>query len=192
MSATSTPGETYTCRHCNGSHDATATVGGSFCSERCLYRHRGEKALRRIAADHRYCATCFRQLKTVDRPDDRVLEDAGVSKLTRSAFVGLQSRTEHAVDGVDEREPVGAVRDRPIKFTRTSCECGTVDPSDRHAVLRELDPKQTVQSLWACLVALERDGTLQKRPSKDAYLQALRETDLDWAYAVGRALYADG
>jgi hypothetical protein len=190
MSATPTTQETYTCRYCDGPREAAASVGGSFCSERCFYRYRGEKALRRITSDHRWCATCFRQLKETTRPDDTELQDAGVSKLIRQSFVGFEDPTEHAVEGVDDREH----RDNPYRwteFTRTSCECGTVDPTDRHAVLRDLDPKATMQSLWQCLVALEKYGTLQQRPSKPAYIEALRETTRDWTYAVGRALHAD-
>jgi len=190
MSATPTTQETYQCRHCGGPREAAASVGGSFCSERCLYRHRGEKALREIASDHRWCASCFRQVKETTRPDDRELQDAGVSKLVRRSFVGFEDPTEHAVEGVDERDHRGNPY-RRTEFTRTSCECGAVDPNDRHAVLRDLDPKATMQSLWACLVALERTGTLQRRPSKNAYVEALREHDTDWLYAIGRALYAD-
>ena len=190
MSATTHTAETYTCRHCDGPRDAAASVGGSFCSERCLYRHRGEKAIRRIAADHRWCATCFRQVKTTHRPEDRLLEDAGVSKHTRSAFIGFQYPTEHATDGVDER-PSEHEPYRRLEFTRISCQCGAVDPGDQHEEIRDLDPKTTLQSLWHCLVTLERDGTLHRRPSQDAYLDALRETNRDWVYAIGRALYSD-
>lgn len=190
MSATPTTQETYTCRHCGGPREAATSVGGSFCSERCLYRHRGEKALRRIASDHRWCATCFRQVKETTRPDDIELQDAGVSKLVRQSFVGFEDPTEHAVEGVDDREH----RDNPYRrtaYTRTSCECGAVDPNDRHAVLRDLDPEATMQSLWQCLVALEEHGTLQRRPSKPVYIEAIRESNRDWIYAIGRALYTE-
>ncbi|WP_049986845.1 hypothetical protein [Halobellus rufus] len=190
MSVTPTSTETYTCRQCGDDHAPTATVGGSFCSEHCLYRHRGEKALRQIASDHRWCATCFRQLKTTHRAADHDLETAGVPGSVRDIFIGYQYRTEHAIDGVDERDH----RDNPYRhteFTRTSCECGTVNPTDRHAVLRDLDPKATMQSLWQCLVRLERDGTLHHRPSKGAYIEAIRESGRDWIYAIGRALHAD-
>lgn len=193
MSSNTPPAtEAYFCQQCGGPRSPDASVGGSFCSERCLYRHKGEKALRQIRSDHRFCATCFRRLKTVSRPADSRLEDAGLSRLTREAFVGYQYRTEHATDGVDEVAAEERPSDRRLAYSRTSCECGTVDPSDRHEVLRQLDPKQTVQSLWRCLVELERDGTLTHRPSRGAYLEALRKTDLDWSYAIGRALHADG
>jgi len=190
MSATEHATETYTCRQCDGPRTPELSVGGSFCSERCLFRHRGAKVLQQIAADHRWCATCFRQIKHTHRPPESELVELNIPKHIRDAFVGYQYRTDHATDGVDEAERADG-SERRIEFTRTSCECGAVDPSDQHEVLRELDPAATIQSLWACLVRLEEHGTIQRRPSKSAYLDALRESDCDWTYAIGRALYED-
>lgn len=190
MSATTHQSETYTCQHCGGPFERTTSVCGSFCSERCLYRHRGEKALHQIVSDHRWCATCFRQIKTTHRPPESELRSMDVPRHIRDVFIGFQERTEHATEGVDIAERTDG-SSRRIEYTRTSCSCGAVDPCDRHEVLRHLDPAETIQSLWACLNSLERDGTLQRRPDQDVYLKALRESDRDWVYAIGRALYTE-
>jgi len=190
MSASSQTEQTYACQQCGEDYPSRASVGGSFCSERCLYTHRGRKALNTIASDHRWCATCFRQVKTTHRPPDSDLVALNIPRHIRETFVGYQYTTDNATTGVDESEPEGNAA-RRTTYTRVSCECGAVDTSDQHEVLRGLDPAQTIESLWACLVRLEADGTLQHRPTRDAYIEALRETDLDWTYAIGRALYVD-
>ena len=190
MSATTPQTETYTCEHCGGPRKISTSVGGSFCSEHCLFRHRGEKALRQIITDHRWCATCFRQIKTTHRPSEDDLKAMDVPRHIRDAFIGYQDVTEHATDGVDVTDAVEG-SSRRIEYTRTSCSCGAVDPCDRHEVLRQLDPAETIQSLWTCLNRLERDGTLQRRPSQTPYLEALRESNRDWVYAIGRALYSE-
>ena len=191
MSSTTHALERHTCGQCGEKCDPMTTVAGAFCSERCLYRHRGQKAIQRIVSDHRWCATCFRQIKTVHRPPESELVELDVPKHIRKAFVGFQYRTDHAVNGVDCKEDPDLMG-RRIEYTRTSCECGAVDPSDRHEILRDLDTEETIQMLWKCLVRLEKHGTIQKRPNKQAYLDALRDSEFDWPYAIGRALYADG
>jgi hypothetical protein len=192
MSATDThTTESYTCSHCDGERSPETSVRGSFCSAACYYRHRGTKALHAIRQDHRFCGSCFRRIKTTSRPAERTLQRQQVSLLVREAFVGYQDRTEHATVGVDEFDR-DAERNHALRVegTRLSCRCGTVDPQDEHEVLRDLDTRATVISLWRALVALERDGTLQQRPTRGDYFDAFREAGPDWAYATGRALYA--
>jgi hypothetical protein len=190
MSATQ-HAETYRCQQCGDEHTAEAAVKGSYCSAGCFYRHRGANTLRKIANDHRFCGTCFRRVKETSRPSDDVLLDAGVSSGVREAFIGFEESTEHAVQAVDEfksnTDRNTALR---VEGLRLSCQCGTVDLSDEHEVLRELDVRESVVALWQALVQLERDGVLQQRPIKDDYFAAFRERGPDWPYAVGRSLFA--
>jgi hypothetical protein len=107
----------------------------------------------------------------------------------RDCLVGYQYATPDATTGVDEFSTDDRNLATRVERTRLSCVCGTVDPSDRHEVLRDIDSEATVTSLWSCLVSLEAEGALDRRPSKDRYFAALREEWRDWEYAAGRALY---
>jgi hypothetical protein len=189
MSAT-THDETYSCQHCGDDRTPATSVRGSFCSATCSFRQYGQQALRRLYSDHRFCGSCFRRIKTTSRPAENTLRDARVSRLVRESFVGYQSRTPAATVGVDEFGCIGDNEAVRIEGTRLSCECGTVDPQDRHEVLRRLDIRETVVALWHALVELERAGALDQRPNRDDYFGALREHGPDFEYAVGRALHA--
>jgi len=190
MSAQPDESETYRCAECDGDRTPSTSVRGSYCSLDCYHRHQGRRALRAIQHDHRFCGSCFRRLKTTSRPDDDALRDARVSRLVREAFVGYQSRTEHATIGIDEFDCIGDNPAARLKGTRLSCECGAVDPQDAHPALRGLEIRDTVVRLWRTLVELERDGLVDQRPNRDDYFDALRECGPDWPLAAGRALYA--
>jgi len=40
----------------------------AYCSKDCLYFKKGERALRGVQFDHRYCASCFRTIKELEPP----------------------------------------------------------------------------------------------------------------------------
>jgi hypothetical protein len=169
--------ETNTCEHCETEYPAHTQVRG-FCSVGCFYRHKGANILDEIRRDHRLCATCFRQIKTVMPP----------AKDAPECAIGQQYQTEHTVWGVDD---VGSDAYRPLDRQRWSCECGTVDPSERDDIIEqvELDDNGIVGDLLQTLRFLERSGAIDRRPSKQRLFEALREEWRDWEYAIGRALY---
>jgi len=170
--------DTETCNHddCETTFAVEHAIRGNYCSAGCFYRQKGANVLARIRQDHRLCATCFRQIKTVTPPPKRAPECA----------IGTQHQTEHTVWGVDD------VSDDPyvtLDRQRWSCECGAVDPSERDAILEDVEIEAAVPNLLRTLHFLDRSGQIDRRPSKERLFNALREAWRDWEYAIGRALY---
>jgi len=94
------------CSYCDGPRDPQNSVEGSWCSVECYHLEKGENAIAAAVDDHRFCATCFRQKKTVARPSDAALSAQGVSETVIDHFDGIQYPTEHAVWAVRE-DPSG-------------------------------------------------------------------------------------
>ena len=189
-------------------------VVGGYCSTDCLQRDKGAGVLRKIVHDHRWCATCFRPIKEVTQPPNRWVEDkaskvqaaldagaelesvggdltldATACESTRptatDAVVGTQHQTEHTVWATDDiGERLG---DRRLR-QRWACECGNIDPSHRDEILEDVELDQLVARLFRCLEDLEAEGTIHRRPDKNALFSSLREAWRDWELAVGRAL----
>lgn len=184
---------------CTVVFDPAASYQGSFCSEDCAYRHRGQKVLNKIESDHRWCATCFRQIKTIDRPEGKYeLKVEGPKgrndeNVKKDCLVGYQYKTEHTTWGVDEgrSESEGRVFENPerIEFRRWACTCGNVDPTARNDILNEVDLQTTILSLLSCLRHLSDEGVIHTSPSWPRLRDTLREHGRDWQLAVGRALY---
>ena len=129
----------YECGECGGDRDPETSVAGSFCSSACYDDHRRSKRarelLRLLEQDHRFCFTCFAQLKQIHRPTS----SWGLS----DSVVGFQTRTAHARTG--EKTAPAAVLDDveidgppPIDRPRTGtvCECGATDHSDVEPAIR--------------------------------------------------------
>lgn len=97
-SPTAPRSDTYECdrRDCEETFTKATAVRGSFCSSTCYYRHRGAGALKEVDADHKFCSSCFQQVKTVERPGEALLRANGVKASIREAIVGWQFPTEHA------------------------------------------------------------------------------------------------
>ena len=183
----------YPCEHCGDGVHEDATVKGSFCSEACWYRHKGHRALDQIASDHRWCATCFRQIKTVIRPPDSKsvdvegpIHEGRTDAGPKDVLVGWQFQTEHTAWGLDD---VSDDEYRTLDRQRWSCKCGNVDPSARDDILEGVEIETIVTDLLRCLTHLAAHGGLSREPDPDRLFAALREHWRDWEYAIGRALY---
>ena len=111
MSVTVTQQRRYECslEDCDCERTPTSSVDGSFCSRDCADRAHGRALLRDIRQDHRFCWSCFRQRKRVERPTDEFLR--GLDAVTAEALVGYESPTPAV-----ERGDFGL-----------ECECGAVD-----------------------------------------------------------------
>lgn len=59
---------TDTCAYCTQEFDIYNAVEGSYCSQACHDRHRGEKLLNTVNHSHQYCALCGTRLKEVEPP----------------------------------------------------------------------------------------------------------------------------
>lgn len=171
--------KTDECAHpeCDTSFTVDRAIDGSYCSDDCRLQHRGVKALNAVKNDHRWCATCFRRIKTISKPPSGYPD----------FVIGYQYPTEHMVVAEDAR---GGDGEPPrLEFTRWSCQCGNVDMSHRDEIIEDVEIEGIVFNLLTCLRELEADGPLEERADKDRLFDALRERWRDWPYAIGYALY---
>jgi len=173
MSTTiSTPTEeAYECAYCGGPRRPSTSVGGSFCSIECHHEHRREKraaeVLRELTQDHRFCATCGRQLKEIEAGGcSVVVKPASHQEWTAASdvWVGIQHRTRHADIGevsLDTTEGDDTlVQDRVA--TGTVCACGNTDHRHEELAIRQRSPFETAHYL---ALAARTSGTFQRTGS---------------------------
>lgn len=165
----------YDCAHCGGPR-TKAGIEGSYCSWDCVYRARGESLLAVVEADSRFCNTCYGRVRDIEPvPDDSKTTD------------GLQYRTPRQTRGVDEREAPDGLR---VRFTRISCVCGAVDPTETHADLQNVDLSGTVARLYRALVACYRREAIDHEPDRERYVEAVGKTR-DARYVAGYAVFGE-
>lgn len=201
----------YECGHCGGSHTPAETVAGAFCSQSCHDAHRREKRaaaiFRELEQDHRFCATCGKQLKEIEKPTDEALRQIDGYHSTTSV-VGYQYRTEYADVGeisLDVRagfkhgETV-RVPTRDGVATGTVCECGNTAHRHEEDAIRKRSPFETAHFLWLAARVLraedKHDVRLDRGRVFDAVLEQavpVQETDsVDVRAALERAVILDG
>lgn len=190
---------TEECKHCHEPIDVFYAPG--YCSKACYYRFKGANVLEEIQRDHKFCATCFRQIKTVARPDgvevrtDPVEHEAAVNE-EKNLFIGWQYATKHMEVAEDD---LGGINTNPeghdrliapsqVDFTRWSCICGNVDPSNRDEIIEAVEVDEIVPQLYYCLEALHTQGTIDVTPEWSELRSALRDQWRDWEYCIGRTL----
>jgi len=174
MSVTLRREERYDCafEECNETRTSSTSVAGSYCSRDCADRAAGRALLRTIRQDHRFCWSCWRRRKEIERPTDPARR--GLGPVVDSALVGYEYTT-----GAVERGPYGI-----------ECKCGALDHDDPAYDRRDEGPYQ-----WFLYVAVER---LVAEGQRDSRLEIGRLADELWAdddevpleLAVGRALEA--
>lgn len=188
----------YKCSHCGGDRRASTSVGGSFCSTGCYRAHRRSKQAGEIFEllehDHRFCATCARQLKTTNKPPRQVvippsLHDSDWGNAS-DVLIGYQYRTHHAETGEISLD-VDDEADRPIVedgvATGTVCECGNTSHRHEEDALRDRFPFSTAYYLLLATrvlraeekhdIHLDRgalfDAVLEREPIRKAVAQAV-------------------
>lgn len=151
---------------CESEYAIPNAVGG-YCSEECAARHRGQKLLRHIQQDHRFCTSCWAPRKTIERPTANARR--GLGPVTDDALVGFEDYTRHV-----EMGPHGL-----------ECECAAIDHD-----IAEWDRRDDVPYHWRLLRIVEqidaegqRDITFDLGTFADEYW-----TTGDIELAVGRAL----
>jgi len=124
MSVTLTREETYRCElpDCDNTRTPSSSVAGSFCSQECAARHRGRAVLRDLRQDHRWCLSCWRERKEIERPTAAARR--GLGPQTDAALVGYEYTTEHV-----DRGPYGL-----------ECTCGAVDHDIEGWIQHETGP----------------------------------------------------
>jgi len=113
------------------------------------------------------------------------------------AVIGTQHPTEHtewATDIKPHGEDNWRLDDdaawREGHQARWSCQCGNVDPSTQEDALAQAEGGPVLIALLRLLWRLEAEGTIGQHASKDTLFDAFGARPGDWAYAIGRSLYA--
>jgi hypothetical protein len=152
---------------CDAEYAVPNAVAGSFCSAECAARDRGRSFLRSIRHDHRFCWSCFRLRKEIERPTDEARR--GLGPVTDAALVGYEYHTEHVDMGEHGLE----------------CTCGAVDHDIDAWIDRESGPYH-----WYLRILVEQtriegqhEYTFDLETFADEYWA---EDDLE--LALGRAL----
>lgn len=175
MSVELTRQRRYECalEECDNERTRTSSVDGSYCSEKCANRARGRGLLRDIRQDHRFCWSCFRQRKEIERPTNEARR--GLAPITDAALIGYEYLTPAAERGDHGPE----------------CKCGAVDHDLPDWGQRSAGPWE-----WFLQLASER---LADDGRRDDALNAAKLADELWTrgddnvpleLAVGRALEA--
>ena len=173
MSVQVTQQQRYECslEDCDDERTPTSSVAGSYCSRDCADRAHGWGLLQDIKQDHRFCWSCFRQRKRVERPTDEALRRA--DPVTAEALVGYESPTPAV-----ERGDYGL-----------ECECGAVDHD-----LPDWGRRVAGPYCWFLQLASERlvaDGRRDDAVNAAALADELwadGDEDVPLELAVGRAL----
>lgn len=142
-------------------------VAGSYCSQACADRGTGRDFLRSIRGDHRFCWSCLRTVKEVERPTDEARR--GLGPITDECLVGYEYLTEHADVGEHGVE----------------CRCGAVGHDLDFWLRREDGPWQ-----WYLMLVVE---TTREEGQHDYHFDLATFADEFWEtgdfeLAVGRAL----
>jgi hypothetical protein len=170
-SITVAPEERYDCAFdgCDNDRTPSSSVAGSYCSTECATLATGRSFLEDIKQDHRFCWSCFRQRKEIERPTDEARR--GLGPVTDEALIGYEYSTPHVSEGVWGLE----------------CTCGAVD-HDTPAY----DVRESVPYYWYLYLIGEQ---LVADGQRDNSLDLETLADVHWAtdaleLAVGRALRA--
>lgn len=162
-----------TCDNCGDVKPITELVtpaNGVYCDEECRLTHKGEKLLRNIEQDHRFCATCYKPLRVVYRPAEG--EAPSLRKkalLIRESFIGFQDLTEHAESG-----------DYGVE-----CDCGNIQHYHSEPTLRNGEPYEHFLNL--AIDRLRNEGQFEYTFDTEAFSSTLDESD-HFEYAVGVAI----
>jgi len=159
-----------------------------YCSTECFYVGEGADVFANILKNPRICPTCFRQVKTIDRPNDDELESIGVPKTVRDIFMGYQDPTEATETSEYCETPAENSAKRKRRPT-WGCQCGTLDHRSRSEGIERAEGVTVIRNLLRVLLSAQERGAIDADVSEAAFFAALRERGRDYEYAIGRALY---
>lgn len=124
---TTPPGQSYEicqCEFCDGYYPHSIGFNRRFCRRDCKYRSIARDLLTKIKFDHRYCASCYRKLKTIS-PPTLTEKSARKGKPIPDAAIGRQNYHDHAVPDVRNVSRGSAEHSYPsvIPEVRMTCSC---------------------------------------------------------------------
>ena len=185
-----------------------------YCSKACRHRAKGQEVLDLIVHDHRLCASCFRPIKTVDKPTTEWLDNVG-SHVQVALNAGARLRS---IDSDLQMDTGGVQINSQLDYTpitdgkrkvhteavigeqymtehtvRTpwgwSCKCGNTDHTHREPAIIDVEIEQVIVFLYRALQQLHSEGHINQSPSRQELFAGLREHWKDWEYAIGRCLH---
>ncbi|SIS00216.1 hypothetical protein SAMN05421858_5106 [Haladaptatus litoreus] len=164
---------TYSCEYCNGPRTKEG-VNGSFCSEECHDKHRGENLLTYLENDHRLCANCGSKLKVVEPPTQAQLVKIQGYHSTKSLEDG---------GGYQYKTPLADAEELP-----TVCgSCGNCTLSKPFPEAQSIFLRECARGILASLREKRREGTHDKTIDDETFFEYL-ETPDDIPLALGRAI----
>jgi len=163
-----------TCKACETDFDVFYTPG--YCSEECFYRSKGQSVIRQIKNDHTYCTSCYAKRKVVDKPPEEFTQ-----KL--KAYNGFESA--QSVVGFEYLTP-NVKQDHGFLY----CKCGNIDHHAEIEELRSIDRQDVIVNLWTLLKEYYQENQFgENTPDKDVLFDTLKESEFDFEYAIGVAVY---
>lgn len=164
------------CTYCS----ETYSVGydAQYCSEVCYWKERGASVIRQIQNDHRFCTSCYARRKHIDKPPEEFRRKLKAENGYESAesVVGFQYHTP------------AVKRDHGFIY----CKCGNIDHYADIEELRDIDRKDVIVNLWSLLVEYYHDNQFgENTPDKDVLFDTLKESEFDFEYAIGKAVYSE-
>jgi len=184
MSVSNPPTQTFECEVCGTQMTEATSVRGSFCSTACYDRHTERKRARDILAtirkDHRFCGTCFRQTKTIERPPSNRwgLPDC---------VVGYEDATEHADEG-DKTVATDPYGHETVVGHGLICECGNTHHPQVESVIRDRFALEVGSWLLAAIGELRAEGKVEATIDDDRLFDALIDRDTDHEDALTAAI----
>jgi len=173
-----------TCKHCREQFEKPTGFDADHCSEKCYFERKGSKALNLIKHDHRFCGSCFRQLKEIEKPPEATLEE--LTNETSQALVGFQYRTPNATTATKSFK--GSDEYTRIYARGTGCECGITDTREEDPDLRELELAAVLARVIKRFRELHAEGQLDQQIDKDVFFDCFKDTR-NLPYSLGRSLF---
>jgi hypothetical protein len=195
-----------TCAWCETVFQVRDSPRDNYCSHDCYYRDKGQGALNQLKSDHKICATCFRYIKQVSAPEetwveekaDRVetalnhggeLTDGPDGEITLDATDCSNTRHTQAESIVGYQYPTENTKYLYGNSGKWICSCGNVETHKRDDILEQLDLDVTVSLLLQRLSDLYDKGAIQNAPTQQTFTDEFDTEELNWQYAIGKALY---
>lgn len=164
---------------CDESYRA-GTGHAGYCSDRCWAWGRADQLLDTVRNDHRFCASCFRRLRTITPPPDEAF--FGTNQVTARAAIGwaMAEPETTRVDGevlTLEQTPTGLEAVATDRLTRRQgCSCGTTHhTTTERSTLTKRECIAHAKRLSTALTDLRNDGVHDDVHDRDLFLDAVRK-----------------
>lgn len=203
-------GDTVHIRHCSWCEKQFKTTDSprdEHCSHECFYKDRGEGALNQLASDHKICASCYRYIKSISKPEQSWLEEKADRVETALNHGGeltngpngqltLDARFCSNTRHTDTESIIGYQHPTPEtdylygNSGKWICSCGNVEVHEHDDILANLDIETTITLLLARLRDLYYKGAIRKAPTESVFFEAFDTDKKNWKHAVGKALHS--